>query len=266
MKFKCFCCGGCCQGFRCLPAYEWELDKIKAAAKEKNIQLEIKPDWKNTFLDEVSGKAICIIYGIYNNPCEFLKLVENFEFSTEKDFESLDSFSEQSKFDSEKIQNREVKQTQKHRCINYDERLLICRQFPISCTPFFNLISPNSFGANSFFECKCFDCKKNFEEFFGSKFNGVVSKKEIEDYLIENYGEPYFYAKHVGMINETIKDLIEKFSREEKVRFVKIKEEDLGKYEVFPFFEFLVVRNLINEEEKHGWFKRFRNVKKGEVG
>jgi hypothetical protein len=63
MKFVCKSCGCCCQGFLCLPVYEWELEGIKKNAAEKGLQLDIRPDWKNTFFDEVSEKPFALFMG-----------------------------------------------------------------------------------------------------------------------------------------------------------------------------------------------------------
>lgn len=161
----------------------------------------------------MTGKAVCLFFGI-DSPCPFL----------------INS-----------------------KCCIYEDRPLICRQFPLSSTPYFNLATPNSFGANSFFGCKHFNNKTEFEIFF--KIDTNVGKKEIENYLYKTYGKIYDYAKRVGLINETIKNLITEFSLEGKIRMIKA-EKNLDK--AVPFFEYLVTRKLITPDDKKNFFDKFK--------
>ena len=74
IKFECRKCGFCCKKFgkgKGLPLWEWEVEKIKNAASEKNISVNIKPI--SAFFDKKSKIAFCMGYAMFNEPCPFLE-------------------------------------------------------------------------------------------------------------------------------------------------------------------------------------------------
>jgi Fe-S-cluster containining protein len=91
-KFSCVGCGECCKSFGkgYLPLFEKEYLKIKKISEKNKIILKLKP--VEIFKDEISEKYFCFMYGIFNEPCVFLK---------------------------------------DNKCSIYSKRPLICRQFPI---------------------------------------------------------------------------------------------------------------------------------------
>lgn len=75
MKFKCLCCGECCSRISDdssgLPLFEWEVEKIRQLAGEKNIKINIEPI--DCVLDKKSGLYFCTGYVLKSEPCVFLK-------------------------------------------------------------------------------------------------------------------------------------------------------------------------------------------------
>jgi Fe-S-cluster containining protein len=75
MKFECKKCGHCCRflqtggNVNCLPVWEWELEKLRGLAEQKNIILNLKP--VDLVLDKRSGLTFCIHYWL-DAPCPFL--------------------------------------------------------------------------------------------------------------------------------------------------------------------------------------------------
>ncbi|MFA5855992.1 MAG: YkgJ family cysteine cluster protein [Candidatus Pacearchaeota archaeon] len=75
--FICKDCVQCCTEFGStngtgyLPVYEWELVILKDLANKNNIDLKIKP--VTVLYDKISKQTFCVVYGIFNSPCIFLK-------------------------------------------------------------------------------------------------------------------------------------------------------------------------------------------------
>lgn len=74
LKFECKKCGKCCEDFgnhgHYLPLFEWEVTELRDIAKNKNVNLNIKPI--DVMLDKKSGFAFTFQYGMLNEPCPFL--------------------------------------------------------------------------------------------------------------------------------------------------------------------------------------------------
>jgi Fe-S-cluster containining protein len=101
-----------------------------------------------------------VLYGMFSEPCPFLK---------------------------------------DNKCSIYDERFLICRQFPIFSTASFKFSKIS--GVPEFMECPNFDCKKKLSEFIGDEIKTIP---EIENYLKETYGECFDFAKKSNEETERI--------------------------------------------------------------
>lgn len=97
-KFSCNNCGACCTRFgvhRALPFFEWEIAILKKEAKKRKINLDLRPI--NILFDENSKIYFFPQYGMFNEPCPFLK---------------------------------------ENKCLIYEERPYVCRMFPLIKTPF----------------------------------------------------------------------------------------------------------------------------------
>jgi Fe-S-cluster containining protein len=96
-KFVCDGCGKCCRKFgqKGLPLFDFEVERLRKMYKG-NEKLDIRPT--EIFLDRKSGKRFAVLYGLFNEPCVFLK---------------------------------------DGKCLIYDERFLICRAFPVFSTASF---------------------------------------------------------------------------------------------------------------------------------
>lgn len=76
-NFECLKCGNCCRNFGSdgsfsgLPLFEWEKEEFEKIAKEKKINLEIKPT--NILFDKMSKEYVCLTFSMKNQPCPFLK-------------------------------------------------------------------------------------------------------------------------------------------------------------------------------------------------
>ena len=140
-KFECKSCGTCCKKFgeKGLPLFEFEVDRLKKISTSKN--LDIRP--VEIFLDRISGKKFCVLYGLFNQPCIFL---EN------------------------------------NKCKIYDDRFFICRQFPIFSTEKFKFAKikgkPEFFECKCF-DCKMHFKENNFNEkelndFYGGCYEAAL--------------------------------------------------------------------------------------------
>jgi len=97
-KFVCSCCGKCCKKFgkKGLPLFDFEVERIQKLAKERNIFLDIRSI--EGFMDNKTGKENIALYGMFNEPCPFLR---------------------------------------NNKCSIHEYRFLICRQFPLFSTECF---------------------------------------------------------------------------------------------------------------------------------
>jgi Fe-S-cluster containining protein len=116
-KFFCNGCGKCCKKFgeKGLPLFDFEVEKLRKSYKGKE-KLDIRPT--EIFLDRKSGKRFAVLYGLFNEPCIFLK---------------------------------------DDKCQIYNERFLICRSFPIFSTTSFKFnksIGVPEFMECFSFDCK----------------------------------------------------------------------------------------------------------------
>jgi len=142
--FQCQGCGECCKQF----GKEnnsflplFEWETEDYKELAKQKGIALNIEPIHFFLDKKSGFVFCLEYGMFNQPCPFL---EN------------------------------------NKCSIYNNRALVCRQFPIFWTPQFT--PDKSFGRNCFLTCKNFESKKQFDELF--KTNKEISGEEIKEYLI----------------------------------------------------------------------------------
>jgi Fe-S-cluster containining protein len=96
-RFVCQGCGKCCKKFgdKGLPLFDFEVEKLRKEYRGE-YKLNIRPT--EIFLDKKSGKRFAVLYGLFNEPCIFLK---------------------------------------DNKCTIYNERFLICRAFPIFSTASF---------------------------------------------------------------------------------------------------------------------------------
>jgi Fe-S-cluster containining protein len=208
MKFKCKKCSCCCRKFGGgdgakephLPIFEWEVEIIKKIAKERGINLDIRPS--DVFLDKKSDTAFCCMYGLFNEPCNFLK---------------------------------------ENKCSIYEKRPLVCRMFPLFCTPEF---AANGFNLGCFWKCQNFNNAALIEYLKGkTKGESIKELKKI-------YGNSYENCFKGSFIRREIEERIIRYSRENLIDLVKLEPKEYEKYKIIPFFGFLVKRNIIDEDQK----------------
>lgn len=214
MKFECKKCGECCKQttgiLKFLPLYEWEAKEIQELAREKNISVNIKPLPKNSRMDKKTGKVFCFLFGMFNSPCPFLKC---------------------------------------NQCSIYEKRPLICRQFPILKTPSFSI--NKTFGADSFLMCPNFDNKKNFDDYFHiNPEPKLIETKEINNFLIETYGDCFNSALQSNSITQFIAQSLFEYNRDKKIKLREVSEYDLDKANVISLFEFFKEIGLMDEAGK----------------
>ena len=167
-KFNCVACGKCCRKFgrKGLPLFDFEIERIKKIASDRNFILDIRP--VESVVGE-DGKEVVALYGMFNEPCPFLL---------------------------------------GGKCSIYEERFLICKQFPIFSTAKFKFGK----GVPEFMECKNFDCVGEFKKFIGKE---KKSFQEVENYLKETYGECYDGCLESNKETERVMDwLIERGVKE----------------------------------------------------
>jgi len=149
------------------------------------------------FLDKKSGFVFCLEYGMFNQPCPFL---EN------------------------------------NKCSVYNNRALVCRQFPLVNTPEYaretkEFQATKSFSASDFFlKCQNFENKKYFDETFiiGNK----ISSADIQDYLKEVYEKCYDYALQSNALKKLLADFLQTMVEQKQIKLRKISKFDLNKHKV----------------------------------
>jgi len=197
MKFECAGCGFCCKNFGDENHKYLPLFECEVERYKKIAESRnIKLNFKpvHYLLEEKSGIVFVYLYGMTNEPCPFLK---------------------------------------NNKCSVYEDRALICGQFPLLWTAKFH---GNEFGASCFSECPKFDCKKEFDEKFPIR---EVSKDEIDKYLKETYGGCFDFAIKSNSHGRKILDIIRKYDLNGDWKLKNISESDLGKYKQMSFTEFL---------------------------
>ncbi|VVB79071.1 Putative zinc- or iron-chelating domain protein [uncultured archaeon] len=121
VSFKCKSCGKCCQEFArgYLPLWEFEVYDLLEKAREKGIEIpigSIKP--VDPLFEEVTGVAIFPYYGLFMEPCPFLK---------------------------------------GNKCSIYKNRFSICRRFPILIHPEYKNFIKDGLEEKDFMFCDNFN-------------------------------------------------------------------------------------------------------------
>jgi Fe-S-cluster containining protein len=209
MHFKCKGCGDCCRNFgekgKCIPLFDFEVERLKEIAARKNIKIEFKP--RKYLLEENSGIIFVYLYGLNHNVCPFLK---------------------------------------EKKCSIYQERPIICRQFPILWTARFH--KGDDFGASCLSECTYFDCKKEFEKRFFER--AEISDWEIDFYLKETYGDCFEWALKGNIIGKKILEIIKKHDGLGDFKLKEISEGELKEYRVLSFGDFLKLKGFEEDLEE----------------
>jgi len=222
MKFKCKNCGACCRDFgkhKNLPLFEWEAEDLRKIAKERGIELNIKPTKDNIHLDKKSGEMFSLLYGMFNVPCPF------------------------------HIDNK---------CSIYEQRPLICRQFPLHHTPLASKDQP--YGADAFLMCQNFDSELDFNNHF--KETKEVKKEEIIDYLKETYGDCYDYTLQSENATQFLRWFIQGLIKEKQINSKEINNKPFKEENVLPFFDFCLKHRFIDKKTKEDTIKLLRDKNK----
>ncbi len=201
-KFICHGCAKCCKKFgpKGLPLFEFEKKKAEEIALQRGIILDIRPT--EVFLDKLSGNRFAVLYGLFQEPCPFLK---------------------------------------DNKCTIYDERFMICRQFPVFSTASFKFAKIT--GAPDFMECGSFDTKKQFSQFLGNEFKSIP---EIEEYLKNTYENCFEIAKKSNEETEKIMNTLISLEKEGKIELQSIDYKTLKNSEaILGFSEFLKMLSLL---------------------
>jgi len=218
LKFDCKKCGKCCESFgnlgNCLPLFEWEVDELKSIAQKEGLILDIKPFifW----LDKKSGFAFTIQYGLFNEPCPFLK-------------------------------NKS--------CSIYENRPLICRQFPLLRTPFFQ--DDRKLNSPYFLRCENFNNKAFLAQLLDTSKDNKMKRSEWEPKYKETYGKCYEFCLQTDFILKSMLIFLEKINGRLKLK--TSFEPDFNKYAIIPFFEFLVKINVLNSTQREEYIALFKD-------
>lgn len=200
-KFICHGCAKCCKKFgpKGLPLFDFEVEKATKIANSRNIKLDIRPT--EVFLDKKSGLKFAVLYGLFQEPCPFLK---------------------------------------ENKCSIYDERFMICQQFPVFSTASFKFNKVQ--GIPEFMECSSFDTKKQFSQFLGNEFKSI---NEIENYLKETYENCFKIAKKS---NEESERIMNKLIELQKIGKIELQSLDYTKInpkeKILSFVEFCKERKF----------------------
>jgi Fe-S-cluster containining protein len=203
MKFECKCCGVCCSNFGDADHKYLPIFESEVDSYKKIAKTKnVKIGFKPVkyLLDKKSGIVFVYLYGMTTEPCPFL---EN------------------------------------KKCSVYEDRAIICRQFPLLWTA--KLHIGDNFGASCFSECPKFNCKKEFDDKFPID---EIQKEEIDNYLKETYGDCFDSAVLSNTIGRKILEIIKKHDIAGDFRLKEIEEKDLIKYDQVPFIKFLRLRGF----------------------
>jgi Fe-S-cluster containining protein len=217
MKFECKCCGVCCSNFGDADHKYLPIFEWEVEVYKKLAkQKNIKIGFKpvHYLLETKSGIVFVYLYGMTTEPCPFLK---------------------------------------DKKCSVYENRAIICRQFPLLWTA--KLHEGNNFGASCFSECPNFNCKKEFDDKFPIQ---EISKEEIDNYLKETYEHCFDSAVLSNTIGRKILEIIKKHDVAGDFKLKQIEEKELIKYNQVPFGKFLRLRGF--DEDARELEKMYENT------
>lgn len=208
MKFECKCCGKCCRNFGDENKYLPLFEWEVERYKKLATSKKLKPNFKQIryLLDEKSGIVFVYLYGMTTEPCPFLK---------------------------------------DNKCSIYEDRALICQQFPLLWTA--KLHIGDNFGASCFSTCQKFDCKKEFDDKFPVD---EIEKEVVDEYLKETYGICFDSAVQSNTIGRLILAIIKKHDLVGELKLKQIDEKDLVKYKAVSFTEFLKIKGFNEDAEE----------------
>jgi Fe-S-cluster containining protein len=195
-KFICHGCAKCCKKFGPKGLPLFEFEKKRAEEMALKRGIKLNIGPTEVFRDLKSGKKFAVLYGLFQEPCPFL--VDN-------------------------------------RCSVYEERFMICKQFPIFSTASFKFAKIK--GMPEFMDCNSFDTKKQFSQFLGTEFKNV---SEVENYLKATYENCFSVAKQANKESERIMDVLLKFIEQGKIDLQSVDYKSLQKDEqILGFSEFI---------------------------
>lgn len=203
MEFECKCCGVCCSNFGDADHKYLPIFECEVDSYKKIAKTKnVKIGFKPVkyLLDKKSGIVFVYLYGMTTEPCPFL---EN------------------------------------KKCSVYEDRAIICRQFPLLWTA--KLHIGDNFGASCFSECPKFNCKKEFDDKFPID---EIQKEEIDNYLKETYENCFDSAVLSNTIGRKILEIIKKHDVAGDFKLKQIEEKDLIKYDQVPFIKFLRLKGF----------------------
>ncbi|HPD81957.1 MAG TPA: YkgJ family cysteine cluster protein [Candidatus Pacearchaeota archaeon] len=136
-----------------------------------------------------------------------------------------------------------------NKCSIYEDRPLICKAFPMGKNPYFveeimNINLPN---------CKSFtknEWSLTFKEILGDESIPITRQDMAKKYK-KLFGEECFFNSFIiGQIKIRISNIKEELIQSKKIKARKINKFDYEKYNAVPFFEFLRLKGLLNQEQK----------------
>ena len=133
-----------------------------------------------------------------------------------------------------------------NRCSIHADRPLICRKFPIAISPYFEILRSKGstkpqINLSNFYHCKNFNNKD-----FLKLVEGTRQRSEVDKQYRAVYGDCYDDAIHSEMIVAGMANLLEYIIKNGYVKLRKIKQSDLDKLTIVPFFDFL--KTILPEE------------------
>lgn len=143
-----------------------------------------------------------------------------------------------------------------NKCSIYNERPLICKSFPIGKNPLFEKKEISSIKPNWFIHCKNYGSEGFIKEINNPSIN--VSKK-IEKY-IQTFGEMSWNSSFkIEKIKYFVESEIKKLVNLGKISIKEFDWIDYKKHTIVNVFDFLVMRDVLNEKRKEQILEKFKN-------
>jgi len=207
----------------CLPLFEWEVEKLKELAEEKNISLNIKP--VDLVLDKRTNRAICMQFWL-EAPCPFL--IDN-KCSIYEDRPLI--------------------------CKAYP--MVDCPYFTGKVMDI-NVADCNAFTID---EQKL--ALQGTTEHITSENSIKIPRQKLAKRYQNFFGEECFINSFlIGQIKEYTGQIMEKLITDKTIKLRKISKFDYSKHNPTPFLEFLQLKGLMDEAGKLHLIKELTDYNK----
>lgn len=148
-----------------------------------------------------------------------------------------------------------------NKCIIYKDRPLVCKAFPMVNNPYFSkeIINLDIGNCNGLvYRDFTLAIKGNLDN-----DKTFMKKQEAAKRYRKFFGDEIFINSFlVGQIDTYTKQIIRDLLQDKKIKPRKLSKFDYYKYTPTPFFEFLIIKGLMNEEGKEYLIKELTNYNK----